>query len=230
MRQTRAEALPYLYVENQDIEAEFDLEGNECLFPMEFDELVAISLLKLKKLQALLVERQKATARWKTLLMGTHMRAGAESPIRKIAGMTPVLEKMRGYLCGNLSKRIKKLTSGTEAILRFIHETNQFILPGILAPETIPPYSSDGAFDMDEEEMKKRDALVAYENVGWAWCFKSPSRRNFLRHFLENGAVIDTSLKSYPHIRIKMDFLDLSIDSMMNEHASVKTGLFPYVS
>ena len=125
LRQTRAEALPYLHVEDQDIEAEFDLEGKECLFPMELNELVAISLLKLKKLQAFLVERHRITVTWRTFLMGTHMRAGADSPILKIAGMAPVLEKMREYLYGNLSKRIKQLISGTEAILRSIHEMNK---------------------------------------------------------------------------------------------------------
>ena len=68
-------------------------------------------------------------------------------------------------------------------------------------------------YEDEEEEQEKNEALAAYENVGWAWCFKSPSRRNFLRHFLETGAVMDTSLKSYPQIRVKMDFLDMSLDS-----------------
>ena len=75
----------------------------------------------------------------------------------------------------------------------------------------------DESDEGDEEERhldnQLRDASVAYESVGWAWCFKSPSRRNFLRHFLETGAVMDTSLKSYPQIRVKMDFLDMSLDS-----------------
>ena len=226
MRQTRAEALPYLHVENQDIEAEFDLEGNECSFPMELDELLAIGLLKLKKLQALLVERQVATLHWRTLLMGTHMRTGADSPLLKIAGMVPVLENLRGHLYGNLSKRIKQLTAGIEAILRYIHEVNQFVLSGVLDPDTIPPYSDKAQHEDDEEEShldnQLRVASVAYESVGWAWCFKSPSRRNFLRHFLETGAVMDTSLKSYPQIRVKMDFLDMSLDST--------TGLFAVMS
>ena len=137
LRQTRAEALPYLHVEDQDIEAEFDLEGQECLFPMEMDELIAISLLKLKKLQRLLVDRDKMAVTWRTILMGTHRRAGADSPLLKIAGIGPVLEKVRGYLYGNLSNRIKLLTSGIEAILRSTHKMNPFVLPAILDPENI---------------------------------------------------------------------------------------------
>ena len=151
--------------------------------------------------------------------MGTHMRTGADSPLLKISGMVPVLENLRGHLYGNLSKRIKQLTAGIEAILRSIDEVNQFVLPGVLDPDTIPPYNDEAQHEGDEEERhldldnQLRDASGAYESVGWAWCFKSPSRRNFLRHFLETGAVMDTSLKSYPQIRVKMDFLDMSLDS-----------------
>ena len=61
----------------------------------------------------------------------------------------------------------------------------------------------------EDEEQKKNEALAVYENVGWAWCFKSPSRRDFLRHFVETGSVMDTSLFPY--------FLDLDMDSMKNE-------------
>ena len=228
LRQTRPEALPYLHVEDQDIEAEYDmvlqLEGNECMFPMELDELVAISLLKLKKLQTLLVERQMAQVRWRSLLLGTHKRIGADSPIVKIEGVAPVLERIRGYLFGNLSKRIKQLSSDIEVILRFFHQENEFLLPGILDSETIPAYDVRNICALDEElnsDQKKRDAAQAFQNIGWAWCFKSPSRRNFLRHFLETGAVIDTSLNCYPDIRLKMDFLDLSMDSMENGQAMI---------
>ena len=63
MRQTTSEALPYLHVEDQDIEAEFKLDADECKFPMEQDEHVALCLLKLKRMQALLVERQNVSAR-----------------------------------------------------------------------------------------------------------------------------------------------------------------------
>ena len=64
-------------------------------------------------------------------------------------------------------------------------------------------------YEDEDEEQEKNEALAAYENVGWAWCFKSPSRRDFLRHFVETGSVMDTSLFPY--------FLDLDMDSMKNE-------------
>ena len=87
---------PYLHVEDQDIEAEFKLDADECKFPMEQDEHVALCLLKLKRLQALLVERQNINVRWRTALMGTHKRVGTDSPLLKFAKLTPVLLNLRG--------------------------------------------------------------------------------------------------------------------------------------
>ena len=227
-RQTTTEALPYLHVEDQDIEAEFKLDEDECEFPMEQEEHVALCLLKLKRLQALLVERQNVSARWRTTLMGTHKRIGADSPLLKIASLTPVLLNLRGYLFGNLVQRIKRLSSGIELILKSIHEENEFVLPGILEPESIPPY--DPYFVADEEaerlDWKLRTAAMAYESVGWVWCFQSPSRTEFLKHFLENGFVMDTSLKLYPTTRILMDFLNLKVDTLDKDRVTLDKGLF----
>ena len=81
--------------------------------------------------------------------MGTHKRVGADSPLLKIASLTPVLLNLRGYLFGNLAQRIKRLTNDIEVMLKFIHEENEFLLPEILEPESIPPY--DPYFVVDEE-------------------------------------------------------------------------------
>ena len=228
MRQTTSEALPYLHVEDQDIEAEFKLDADECKFPMEQDEHVALCLLKLKRMQALLVERQNVSARWRAALMGTHKRVGADSPLLKIASLTPVLLNLRGYLFGNLAQRIKRLTKDIEVMLKFIHEENEFLLPGILEPESIPPY--DPYFVVDEEarrlDWKLRTAAMVYENVGWAWCFQSLSRAEFLRHFLDNGFVMDTSLTHYPTTRILMDFLNLNVDTLDKDRVTLDKGLF----
>ena len=195
---------------------------------MEQEEHVALCLLKLKRLQALLVERQNVSARWRTTLMGTHKRIGADSPLLKIASLTPVLLNLKGYFFGNLVQRIKRLSSGIELILKSIHEENEFVLPGILEPESIPPY--DPYFVADEEaerlDWKLRTAAMAYESVGWVWCFQSPSRTEFLKHFLENGFVMDTSLKLYPTTRILMDFLNLKVDTLDKDRVTLDKGLF----
>ena len=228
MRQTTTEALPYLHVEDQDIEAEYKLDADECKFRMEPEEHVALCLLKLKRLQALLVERQNVSARWRTALMGTHGRVGADSPLLKVASLTPVLLNLRGYLFGNLAQRIKRLSNDIEVILKFIHEENEFVLPGILDPDSIPPY--DPYFLVDEEarrlDWKLRTASMGYDYVGWAWVFQSPSRAEFLKHFLEHGFVMDTSLKHYPTRRILMDFLNLNVDTLDKDRVTLDKGLF----
>merc|ERR1712156_430048 len=94
--------------------------------------------------------------------------------------------------------------------------------------ESIPPY--DPYFIVDEEarrlDWKLRRAAMVYDNVGWAWCFQSPSRAKFLRHFLENGFVMDTSLTHYPTTRIFMDFLNLNVDTLDKDRVTLDKGLF----
>ena len=58
------------------------------------------------------------------------------------------------------------------------------------------------------------------------WVFQSPSRAEFLKHFLEHGFVMDTSLKHYPTRRILMDFLNLNVDTLDKDRVTLDKGLF----
>ena len=159
-------------------------------------DLIHLVPFCLSLMELLLGKRWSAEQDMLAFMMGTHPRAGSNSPVLRLRGKSPIIEKIRGLvvnrsfsLHGTLDERISKLAETTEEMLSAVNETNRYLLPGLVDRATIPPapvqtYDEEGVFNEDGND--RHEALRALEKYGCAWSMNR-SYRKVLQHFLTSG-------------------------------------------
>jgi len=215
----RLSPLPYL-----DLSKDEDIEGDSYLQMLKkptndlstwdwFQDFMLIALVKYKRLQALMIQRQKEKAIWRTFMMGTHPRAGESSVILGIRGKTPVIWRLEDFLMDQkINSRIKLLTNQLKQILTDVNEKNSLMIPAILDPRSIPEKpllqerdeEEDFAFDEDDEldghSGDIHDATWGFNYYGHAWNMSSSYRR-VLQLFLDFGNI--TMSRKYNEVKEK---------------------------
>ena len=128
-----------------------------------FHDFMIIALIKYKRLQGLMVERQKAEVRWTNFLMGSHHRVGEESCVQQLRGKQPVIELLQKLVVGDLDVRMDQLEEQIIKMLTDVNNRNPYIIPGVIDRNSIPPVTTPNFEDSEEEDFEEED----YENVGF---------------------------------------------------------------
>jgi len=182
--------LPYLYVEDQDIEE--DLPKGQ----LSIHDMTNIALIKYKRMKRLLVDRLEVRASWNNFLLGTDPVVGECSVVLNLRGVSPVIYKIEQFVFGNIIERIAMLSTQVEELLTEVNDQNKFALPGILDDTIIPTIAYDvtAFFALSEHEREidhlARVASLLSENSGVAW-IKTTRIDEYLKYFVKNGKVID---------------------------------------
>ena len=93
-------------------------------------DFMLISLIKYKRIQALVAQRKEEEERWSTFMEGTQSSYG---DIIKISGMSPVMEKLKGLVVDkSVDERVNLLTNQINDLLNEVNEGNPKLIPGIL--------------------------------------------------------------------------------------------------
>jgi len=206
-------AIPYLDLsKDEDIEGDYYLKMlktkknmNDWYTMHWFHDYMMIALIKYKKLQTLIVQKQKDEAGWKTFLMGTHPRVGQKSAVLMLRAKPLVAVKIENYVfCNYYGSRVFKLAEKIKEILSAVNQENPLIIPGILDRGSIPDKPvydrKEGNYediDGEVEEDYTHDACWAYANYASAW-HMSPAYTRVLRLFLDCGKVIVREHGSVP--------------------------------
>jgi hypothetical protein len=99
--------------------------------------VVHVVVVKMDSLRSL--EREKSLSFW-VLLIGTHPRVGKHSQLRKIAGLTPVIRKIRDYTLSDydpdIDTKINKIMSQLQ-ILFSICKLRKLVVEILQIPEEI---------------------------------------------------------------------------------------------
>ena len=69
--------------------------------------MVDIALVKFKRMKRVILERLEVEASWKNFLKGTNPRAGGVSVVECIRGITLVTEKIKKFVFGDITERLK---------------------------------------------------------------------------------------------------------------------------
>jgi len=240
-RKLSADAIPYLDMsKDEDIEGDYYLEMLKTKKNMNdwstmhwFHDYMMIALIKYKKFQTLIVQKQKDEAGWKTFLMGTHPRVGEKSAVLMLRGKTLVAEKIESFvLCDNYGPRLLKLAEQMKEILSAVHKENPFIIPGILDRNSIPEkpvYNRNEEVDDEDsddeiEEDYTHDAYWAYGNYANAW-HMSPAYTRVLQLFVDFGKVAVGEHGSIPQLPVE-GFLQAAFDVDPRRFFGRKDDLF----
>lgn len=153
-----------------------------------FIDFMAISLIKFNRLKKLIVNRQKNDVSWRTFMMGTHLRAGQDSSIKRI---TQITDKLQLFVTGkpkHIEDRVLKLSAQIQRILTEVHKKNSAIIPSIINKSFISDYYFGG--------------------FGLAWNMGA-ANISYLRKFIQTGEVFNPCHDKYPVDRLEADAKDL---------------------
>jgi len=246
-RRLSASPLPYL-----DLSKDEDIEGGEYLEMLKrkrnkldwstsqwFHDYMLIALIKYKRLQALLVQKQKSAAGWRTFLMGTNPRVGKMSAVLKIRGKNLIVEKIQRFVL-NFEARVDQLTLQIQEMLTLVNLKNPLIIPGILDRNSIPEepaYSEEGDVDDDINDLLPddddnednhgddiHDACWALGNYGYAWNMSHAYTR-VLKLFLDTGRVTVNGGRQFGTMPVE-GFLQAAFDTDSNRFYGRKDDLF----
>ena len=203
-------SLPYLHVEDQDIEEYLNKDQ------LYIREMVDIALIKYKRMKRLMFDRLQVEASWKNFLMGTHPVVGKYSVVSNIRGLTPVIEKLKQFVYNGITERIARLSRQVDELLTDVNDQNEFVFPGILDHETIPAINYEaphGSLSEEEEEIdcNARDASIISEYSGGAW-IKSTLVDNYLEYFIKTGTVLDPENYDREKLIVSFGLLGLELD------------------
>jgi len=189
--------LPYLHVDNQDIEGDFfEAHIKPETDTLWFHDYMIIALIKYKRLKALVVERQKKDTKWRTFMMGTHERAGTDSVVMKIRGKSPVIEQIRIMLVdSSIEKRISRLSDTILTLLTLVNLYYDAIIPNII------DRNNGLGFNINDEHR------FAYKSYGHAWNMGT-GNNSFLIKFIRTGELYNP-ISEYPNERIEYDARDV---------------------
>ena len=123
--------------------------------------LVNLFLIKYKLLVKLLAEREL----YECFLMGTHSRVGNESPVRKLRGVSVVLQTIEDYAVSRRGRYVSVLKGQLVKLCKMIDKANKFLIPDLLNPtpllSQIPPQY------MSRETQDEAYSVVEWELDHW---------------------------------------------------------------
>ena len=109
-------SIPYLHVEDQDI------EENLVLDQLDTRDMTNIALIKYKRMKRLMFDTIELDASWKNFLMGTHPVVGEKSVVKNIRGLTLVVEQLKRFVYSNIYERTYKLSRHIYELLTEVSE------------------------------------------------------------------------------------------------------------
>ena len=212
-------SLPYLHVDDQDIEEHLSKDQ------LYIREMVDIALIKYKRMKRLMFDEMEVEAGWKNFLMGTHPVVGEHSVVQRIRGLTPVIQKLQLLVYEGIRERISRLSTQVEELLTEVNSQNEFVLPGILDQDSIPPidYAAPfGSLTEEEEEIdyKARDASIISEYSGGAW-LRATVVDSYLEYFIHHGKVLRPEQYDRHHLLAYFGFVGLELNIDCVERARV---------
>jgi len=156
LRLSSPDPIPYLHVEDQDIEENLFLDGNMCV-----KDMVGIALLKYKRMICLALQLPSQKTKWETFLKGTDPQLGIESEIFKIRTARPVINKLKNMIYSSKLERSLKLFNQMKELLIMVDTKNKLVLPGLINDEVLGNIKSDDANAVYAMETAKlyRDVL-----------------------------------------------------------------------
>lgn len=196
IREQSQEALPYLSIESQDIETPLKKSdiGNLALV-----DIINIALLKYKRMRHIEFQELCETIRFKNFMMGTHPNVGKNSAVIKIRGVSLIIDTLSKNILKPWKNRVKKLHNDIEILLQNANK-NQYVIPGILDPESVPEIDhrpmwindqgeveGDATDEEQKDDFKVRDAHVTVEKTTRAWTLAMMWDEGFLKKFLNEG-------------------------------------------
>jgi len=169
-------------------------------FPQINLDMVLITLIKYKRMKNLMLEKYKRKAMWTSFLMGTHPNVGKMSEVKKLRGLSPVLDQLKHMVIGDLKNRIKNLSDQVEEFLIALHRDSELLLPGMLDPESIPaPVENDlyldplEAMNMNFEQTRASELRTVRNIVDrcrLVFMTQKLKMDIYLEHFLKSERVI----------------------------------------
>ena len=114
LRSRESKSMPYLHVENQDLEEEHGFEE------MSIEDMASVVLLKFKRMRDLANELLDLKIKWETFCMGTDPKLGANSQVLKMRGMVPVIKKLEDLVYYRRQERVMKLSGQVTKLFRLI--------------------------------------------------------------------------------------------------------------
>ena len=128
LRSQESKSMPYLHVENQDLEEEHSFEE------MSIEDMASVVLLKFKRMRDLANELPDLKIKWETFCMGTDPKLGANSHVLKTKGIDPVIKKLEDLVYYRRQERVMKLSGQVTKLFRLIEIENEFVLRGFECP------------------------------------------------------------------------------------------------
>ena len=224
--------MPYLDM-SRDVDVEADhyvqlIKDQEA--DQWFHDFMIIALIKYKRLQGLMVERQKAEVRWTNFLMGSHHRVGEESCVQQLRGKQPVIELLQKLVVGDLDVRMDQLEEQIIKILTDVNKIIPCIIPGVFFDKnSIPSEPTPNLEDSEEEDYEEEDseedseeedsedeeyedidACWPYDHHGHAW-HMSRAYIRVLQLFLDIGKVNIRESTNLPRVPVE-GFLRAAFD------------------
>ena len=135
--------LPYCNLKDEDIFEDLSI----LCFHKYTDAFSFVSLFLIKYKVMLQLEKEKFS--YEAFLLGTHSRIGEVSPVRKISGVSVVLQNIKRLIAPGTNKKIKILKQHLVELAKRIDEGNKFVIPGLLNSADLlahpqPQYTSPG--------------------------------------------------------------------------------------
>jgi len=152
-------ATPYLLIEDQDIEEVVSFDK------MCITDVVAISLLKYKRMKKLKDELSQLKNKWRAFRRGMHPVAGANSQVLKIRTLTPVVKKLKEFVFDKRPTRIVRLSKQVRMMLKCIEAQNEYVIPSILQQTVSGVHQNESQL----EYWKRNSAadIAEYFSDGW---------------------------------------------------------------
>ena len=206
-------ALPYLSLPNVDVDSDNYIQWftqtrngtnptiQMCLkdSPNWEHNYMMLALIKYRRIQELCIERKKVDAKVMSFLMGTHPKAGCESPVQVMRRDVYAIRAITGlFNIKAYENRIKNLIQQVNTLLKTVHKFSPLIiscLRGEKLPEPEFMYGTQAYNSLPWEEQNHvllkfseiQNAKGAYNYYGCGW--NQHQYRYVLEDFLREGTV-----------------------------------------